>query len=66
MKAVEEIGKWFLDIAKYVATACILSSFLGEIGNGWIMYVVSFVTVFCCMAIGVYLLNKKKRKGKEE
>jgi len=27
----KEIGKWFLDIAKYVATAVIISSFLGSL-----------------------------------
>jgi hypothetical protein len=25
----KEIGKWFLDVAKYVATAVLISSFLG-------------------------------------
>lgn len=66
MRATEEIGKWFMDIAKYLATACIISSFLGEIGNNWIMYTVSLVTTFCCMATGVYLLNKRSKKKKED
>ena len=26
----KEIGKWFMDIAKYVATAILISSFLGR------------------------------------
>ena len=25
-----EIGKWFMDVAKYVATAVLISSFLGS------------------------------------
>jgi len=26
----KEIGKWFMDVAKYVATAILISSFLGS------------------------------------
>jgi len=26
----KEIGKWFMDIAKYVATAVLIASFLGS------------------------------------
>ena len=31
MKVREEIGKWLMDVAKYVATAVLISTFLGEI-----------------------------------
>ena len=30
----QEIGKWFLDIAKYVTTAVVISSFLGVLSKG--------------------------------
>ena len=29
MKVKEEIGKWLMDVAKYVATAVLISTFLG-------------------------------------
>jgi len=36
----KEVGKWFMDIAKYVATAVIISSFLGSFQQKWVVYVV--------------------------
>jgi hypothetical protein len=33
----KELGKWFMDIAKYVATAVLISSFLGEFEQKWLM-----------------------------
>ena len=34
----KEIGKWFMDIAKYVATAVLISSFLGSFQQKWAVY----------------------------
>jgi hypothetical protein len=37
---LNKIGDWFLDIAKYITTAVIISSFLGGFEQKWIMYLV--------------------------
>ena len=44
-KMRKEIGKWFMDIAKYVATAVLISSFLGGLQQKWLMYVTGIVVV---------------------
>jgi len=56
----KEIGKWFMDIAKYVATAVLISSFLGGFEQKWIMYLVGIVTVILSLFLGLYFLNDKK------
>lgn len=33
-----ELGKWFLDIAKYLVTAILFASVFGEIEEKWIVF----------------------------
>jgi hypothetical protein len=35
----EELGKWLMDVSKYIATAVILTSVFGEIQQKWIIYI---------------------------
>ena len=55
----KEIGKWFMDIAKYVATAVLISSFLGGFEQKWLMYLTGIVTVVFCLFIGMYFIKDK-------
>ncbi|MDR1342862.1 MAG: hypothetical protein LBK18_06370 [Prevotellaceae bacterium] len=56
----KEIGKWFMDVAKYVATAILISSFLGGFSEKWIIYVVGAILVTLCFAIGLVFIYEKK------
>ena len=56
----KEIGKWFMDIAKYVATAVIISSFLGSFEQKWIVYCVGSAIIAVCFVVGIYFINRKK------
>ena len=56
----KEIGKWFMDIAKYVATAVLISSFLGNFERMWIMYLVGIITVLTSLFLGLYFIKEKK------
>ena len=56
----KEIGKWFMDVAKYVATAVLISSFLGDFEQKWLMYSVGIVTVILSLFIGLYFIRDKK------
>jgi hypothetical protein len=56
----KEIGKWFMDIAKYVATAILISSFLGGFNEKWLMYVVGAILVTLCFTIGLGFIHEKK------
>ena len=36
----KELGKWLMDIAKYLVTAVLLASVFSDITERWIVYVV--------------------------
>ena len=59
----QKIGDWFLDVAKYVLTAFLLSSLFSDMDNPAAVAGVlcTFVVTF---AVGFYLINDKN-KGKE-
>ncbi|KAA6351545.1 hypothetical protein EZS27_001068 [termite gut metagenome] len=61
----KEFGKWLLDVAKYVATAFLISSFLGDIERRWIMYLTGSVTVIITLSIGLWLVHAKNKKERE-
>ncbi|GHT33295.1 hypothetical protein FACS189434_07060 [Bacteroidia bacterium] len=58
----KEIGKWFMDIAKYVATAVLISSFLGSFNDKWLVYIIGACIVLLCFFIGLYFINLKKKE----
>ena len=56
----KEFGKWLMDVAKYITTAVILSSMIGDITDeGW-LYSVAFVLVAISLGWGLYLVKDKK------
>lgn len=64
----KELGKWLMDIAKYIASAVILTSLFEDIGERWIIYVGGSIAVIITLSWGLYLVkerpikNKKRRK----
>ena len=56
----KELGKWLMDVAKYVATAFLISSFLGDITTKWAMYIIGSTTVIVLITIGLWLIIKDK------
>jgi len=64
----KEIGKWFLDIAKYVTTAVVISSFLGSFEQKWAMYTIATSTIVLTFVVGVFIikLDKKNNKTKKK
>lgn len=57
----EELGKWLMDIAKYMATALLLSSAFGDMGKPWVITAVITATALTLFA-GLSLVANKKRK----
>ncbi len=55
-----EIGKWFLDVAKYVMTAFLLTKMFSKV-DSWSVIIGAILTVFVMFAVGVYFLNKNKK-----
>ena len=56
------LGKWLMDIAKYMTTALLLSSAFGDMDNPWIIVFVIF-SAAATLLIGLFLVSKQ---GKEE
>ena len=55
----KEVGKWLMDIAKYVATAVIISGFLGRFEQTWVMYAIGGSIIGVCMLLGIILFKRK-------
>ncbi|WP_203967835.1 DUF6722 family protein [Capnocytophaga stomatis] len=55
----KEFGKWLLDVAKYVATAVIVSDIFTEI-DGKNLYVTAGITTTIMIICGLLLIREKK------
>lgn len=57
----QKIGDWFLDVAKYILTAVLLSSMFSDMRNPWVFagVLLAFIAAF---GIGIYLLKTSNYK----
>ena len=53
----KEIGKWFMDIAKYIATAVLLTQIFGGLSDSPYIIVYALISVLAIFAIGVSILH---------
>ena len=62
-----EFGKWLMDVAKYILTALLLATFLGDM-NSTGTIIASIVLMLGMLGIGLWLVkkssNNNKKKGK--
>ena len=58
----KELGKWLLDIAKYLVTAVLLASVFSDIEEKLIIYMVVSVAIIVTMGFGLYLVRDKKER----
>ena len=63
---INKIGDWFLDIAKYVTTAVVISTFLGDFESKLIMYLIGALIIVSTFGIGIFLNYKKKKINKKK
>ena len=61
MNIKQEFGKWFLDVAKYVLTAMILTSMIEGLTKTW-MIAGSTTLMSACLIFGAVLM----RQGRDE
>jgi len=57
MNVKQEFGKWFLDVAKYVLTAMLLTSMIEGLSQNWIIGV-SVSVILICLIFGGILINQ--------
>lgn len=58
----KELGKWLLDIAKYLVTAVLLASVFSDIEEKLIIYIVVSIAIIITLGFGLYLVRDKKEK----
>lgn len=58
----KELGKWLMDIAKYLVTAGILSYFFNVITNNTLLIIISAAITILLMLFGMYLINYTESK----
>ncbi|HIZ00858.1 MAG TPA: hypothetical protein H9819_01210 [Candidatus Bacteroides merdipullorum] len=57
----KEIGKWLMDVAKYVLTAVIISTAFSGMGEIW-MYVIAGIIVTATVGLGLWLIRDKQKE----
>lgn len=62
----KELGKWLLDIAKYLVTAILLSSVFGDIEEKWVIYLIVIISSALTLCGGLWLIKDKKNNNKKE
>ena len=56
----KEVGKWLMDVAKYIATAVVITSiFGGMVNKGWVV-AVGLISIILMLVCGVVLINQSK------
>ncbi|MBQ8990238.1 MAG: hypothetical protein IJ067_11155 [Prevotella sp.] len=61
MNIKQEFGKWFLDVAKYVLTAMLLTAMIEGLSQMWLIVVTTVISILCLIFGGILM-----HKGKEE
>jgi len=66
----KELGKWFMDIAKYLLTAVVVGALISDIENSrWLVYVGGIGATLSCLFIGFGVTRpekKNKTQGKKK
>ena len=57
----ENLGKYLLDISKYVVTGVMITSLFKDLDDKIIIYICSFIISLSALIVGLVLTNKKKK-----
>ena len=56
----ENLGKYLIDISKYVVTGVIIASTFKDLDDKFIVYILSAIVAIIALIVGLVLTNKKK------
>jgi hypothetical protein len=54
-----ELGKWLLDVGKYIATAVLIAGFFGNVQNTWVILTLGVVLTSLFVVFGIILIKNK-------
>ena len=57
MQHEHKIGKWFMDVAKYIATAFLLTQIFGGMGDSAYIIIYALISVVVIFALGVSIIH---------
>jgi hypothetical protein len=66
MNIKQEFGKWFLDVAKYVLTAMILTSMIDGLSQTWLIVGASVLMLICLIFGGILISKGRKDEDRRE
>lgn len=58
----KELGKWLMDIAKYLTTAVLLSSVFNDIQESIAIYIIVSVSIVLTLTAGLWLVKERKEE----
>lgn len=58
----KEFGKWLMDVAKYIATAVLLSSVFEEMQNTYIIYLICSFVLIVLLCVGLILVKDSEKE----
>lgn len=62
----KEVGKWLMDVAKYIATAVVITSiFGGMVNKGWVV-AVGLIAIILMLVCGVILIDQGKAEQEKK
>lgn len=56
----ENLGKYLIDISKYVVTGVIIASTFKDLDDKFLVYICSAIVALIALIVGLILTNKKK------
>jgi len=63
---LKELGKWLMDIAKYLATAVLISALFRDIQEKSVIIMIGVPSIVFILGIGLLLLKLPKNKVSEQ
>ena len=58
----ENLGKYLLDVSKYVLTGVVISSLFQNMSDYYVIYILGVITVLTTLIAGLILTNKKQEE----
>ena len=62
----KELGKWIMDVAKYLATAVLISALFRDIQEKSTIIIFGVPSVLFILAVGLLLLKEPKNKNSNQ